>query len=377
MTIEPEIQKLIQSDSEEDRRSAVVALAKSPSMDNFVALKNIAEFDESAEVRYFAKRAMAVLKPALKIENADDREDGRDAKITPPQIDKFLNGQPLSDSEKISVIRHFIDNNLADSLPRLILALKRETAPEVIAAAVIAVGKLGGESEVEIILPYLDHESYRVRANTIEALELIGGVKVYPYVIEKLSDDDNRVRANAAKMLKNIGTINVLRVVRAMAASFRHGFQASAAYALGFFPANENIDMLLGLMKSGDACVRNNAIKTLAKYRDAGIKRAAEIIEQVHTVREASQTMEPGSDSLKADCEKFETLCIETSESVEIKKELSADLKNADAQIRNNSIIVALQKVGHGIGPLLMEQLKVENDEKVIATILQIGRAHV
>ena len=202
------ISGLLHSTDESDRRRAVALIAQTQSKEALAALVKIAEYDVSADVRYFARRAILAVKESLRPAVS---QAAQTPEITDTDLTALFSGKMNEPELKGVIIRHIIDSNKKERLADLICLAQSEPDPAVISAILIAVGKFGAEDEVKIIAQYLNHENARVRANAVEALELIGSMKAYPHILTKLSDEDNRVRGNAVTALKNLGAIEIGR----------------------------------------------------------------------------------------------------------------------------------------------------------------------
>jgi HEAT repeat protein len=349
-----DIIELLKSHDENDRKKAVLALAKKPSKDNLLIIRDVAESDESVEVRFFARKALFCIKEALKPKVSSDTSVAVNLK----SIAKYF-ADDKSVDEKLSVIQLAINKNMSVITDAFVEQLACEKSPEVTSALLIAIGKLGDDSKIKAIAPFLNSENSRVRANAIEALEYIGSTKIYPYVILKIEDPDNRVRSNAAKALKKLDSVTALRILKAMLASSNIAMQASAAYVMRFVIDEANIELLAPLLKSTHEPVRDNAIIALTKYKENGLKRAGELLKNIGTI----QT------SLKGPFEK-DSIIEKTVEDKLVEK-----LKSADCAVRIEAVNESMQKGGLGFAKVLLDHLKIERDNKAVATILiSLGR---
>jgi len=350
-----DINSLLQSLDENDRRRAIKLLCIDFAPGNLITLQKIAEYDESSEVRFFARKALNIIKNNLLINVTE--------KVTvAPEEDKikqFFSGELIDAKEKLGVIEYLVNtkNTDDDIVPGLVKCLDMQDDTAVISALTSAIGKLGGRNEIEKILPYLDHESSRVRANAIEALEYIGDISVYPHILSKLNDNDNRVRANVLMAMKKLGGINILKLIRKMIESNRASLQSSAAYLLQFYPDDENVELLKELLDCKDKNVRNNAVNALFKYKKYGIEKAEETFSGLVAIDQINE-------------ETIEDLEFEISRSEKLKKELASGLKNRDHKKRIEAIKNAITLGVTGIGPILLEQLKNEKNVEVIATLV-------
>jgi len=343
-----DIIELLKSTSENDRKKAVLILAKKPSKDNLLIIRDVAECDESVEVRFFARKALYCIKEALKPKVAGETTKTVNLK----SIAKYF-ASDKSVEEKLAVVQHAINKNMTVITEAFIEQLQQETSSEVVSALLIAIGKLGDESKIKYIIPYLNDDNSRVRANAIEALEYTGSTKIYPYVISKIEDSDNRVRSNAAKALKKLDSVTALRILKAMLASNNHAMQASAAYVMRFILDEANVELLAPLLNSMDDAVKENVIIALTKYKENGMKKAADLLKNTGTIQA------PATGPLKGSI---------VAKSLEDK--LAEALAGGDSKARIDAVNESMQLGGLGAGKVLVDHLKQERDNKVIATIL-------
>lgn len=365
MSVEENYDELLTSGDESDRKKAIIYLAKNPTMENLTVLKDLAESDESVEIRFFARKAVDVVKKSLKLQVVDGVAASDGAAFPEGGFKYPLNG---ASGEKLAAIQYIIDKGLADSLPEMIEAMSSEADPAVLSSMLIVIGKFGGEQEIGVIVPCLENANPRVRANAIESLEMTGSAKVYPYIIARLDDDDNRVRANAVKALKNLGPANTLKILRAMVNSGRVSMQTSAAYAFQFFPSEDNAELLAKLYESDNQSVKNNAMKSLKKFAERGMKRAQELIGKI----------DPAAALFEDNLENFEREIMAASRPTAgggREETAPSQFEDPDPSKRLSAINAAMKNDAANAGRLFFDLLKKEKDNKVQATlIINLGR---
>lgn len=249
----------------------VVYLTRNLSDENTKLLQNIAENDPSTEVRFFAKKAIRILKDGGLMEPGW---------LETQRIDfsKFKVFSEITQIEKLQVIQGLIiSDDKVDALSQLVLYLNNDQDPTVISALLTAIGKLGSEQEINLIVPYLENENSRIRASAVESLEYIDNPKCYPHIMTRFDDEDNRVRANALKAVSKLNQARAMEVIRNMLQSKMPSMIASAAFVLQYYPAEENIELLLPLLDNPNLSIKNNALRTLRKYQDKGMQKVADI----------------------------------------------------------------------------------------------------
>lgn len=350
-----DIYDLLHSHDDDERKQAIVLLARQPSKSNLLIIQNVAESDESVEVRYFARKSIDAVKKDIVPKVSEDSPQTFDI----GKLKKYLDG---SRDEKLEAIQYAINNNLRDHIHLFLDKMFAEEDARVLSALITGVGKLGNESHISHLVPFLDDENSRVRANTIESLELIGSNKIYPYVIKKLDDPDNRVIANAAKALKNFGAVNTLKILRAMASSGQACFQASAAYAFQFFVSEDNVLILGDLLGNPDQTVRNNAMKSLKKYSENGIESAAVLLNNDES---PSWILDFGLDDLEKEIMAASSMSEEACKAID----------DPDPSKRIEAITKAMRTNSGKTGKVFLDRILIEPDPKVTATLLiNLGR---
>ncbi|MBF0500808.1 MAG: PilT/PilU family type 4a pilus ATPase [Candidatus Riflebacteria bacterium] len=270
----PTIVELLRSPTQNDRKQAIILLSRNPNKDGIAIVRQLAENDPDGDVRFLAKRALNLVQvstePGLPKETLTSDNEKK--------LKTYLEG---SEKEKLSAIDYAVKKSFKTLLPMLIECLAKEPAPIVISALVMAVGKLGTASNLQQILPLLEHENSRVRGSAVEALSLLKTPQAYSHILKLLEDPDNRVRGNAIIAIKALGFQNTIKVIKAMADSPMVSMKSTAAFVLRFFAEESNVQILVDLLASPELNVRNGALKTLEIFKDKGIKKAADILAEL------------------------------------------------------------------------------------------------
>jgi HEAT repeat protein len=348
-----DISALLHSEDEADRKRAVILLAKNINRGNFQRLQDLADFDDSLEVRFYAKKALNAVR--AKISQDSSRRDKEAGPVSSEELEKFRAGL-LAEDEVLSVIHFLVENEMRDSLGDLIGLLPKYAEARIILALLMAIARLGGDNEIKIIVPYLSHENPRIRANAIEALEQIGSFRTYPFLISKLDDEDNRVRANAVRSVRGLGACNTMKVLQAMVKAPGPAMRASAAYALQFFPEKKSLEFLAVLLTDSDLTVRNNASKTLQVLQTKGLEGAASLL------RDSGF----GGDFREDSIIEIEDDFYDEEAALEL---LRAELAEPVVDKRLRAVLKAVEN-GYG-GGVLLSHFSGERDLRVRATILR------
>ncbi|OGK11637.1 MAG: hypothetical protein A2W80_12535 [Candidatus Riflebacteria bacterium GWC2_50_8] len=272
VAIDELVQAYLKSPDEQDRKKAIGALFRIADREAVIALQQVAEIDESLEVRFYARRALAAVKsirrPKAEEASAVTIPDPLDAEI-------FMS---FDDEQKCSLLKALIDQNRSDSLKCLLAVMPTEQNPRVLATLVMAIGIFGTLLECRVLIPCLSHRDARVRANTIEALEMLGNLKLFAYIFPLLEDPDNRVRANAARSLKSIEPFTSFRLLQAMISSGKIAFQASAIFVLRCFESDASAALVAPFLDGPNEDLRHKAEQTLRLLADRGVERAVELV---------------------------------------------------------------------------------------------------
>ncbi|MBU1107215.1 MAG: HEAT repeat domain-containing protein [Candidatus Riflebacteria bacterium] len=270
--MEDSVKSFLNSPHEQDRKKAIGLLSRNPDREAVIALQQIAEMDESLEVRFYARKALAVVKNIRR-----PKTDDVALMLIPEVLDTetFLR---FDEDEKCSLVQALIDQNRSDSLQCFLTLVQTEQNSRILAAMVMAIGAFGTAAESNVLIPFLGHQDARVRANAIEALELLGNLKLFAYIFPLLEDPDNRVRANAARSLRSIEPFTSFRLLQAMISSGKIPFQASAIFVLRCFESDASAALVAPFLDSPHKELRQRAEQTLRVLAERGVSRAIELI---------------------------------------------------------------------------------------------------
>ncbi|PKL47588.1 MAG: hypothetical protein CVV42_12715 [Candidatus Riflebacteria bacterium HGW-Riflebacteria-2] len=359
------VEAFLKSPHEEDRKKAVGALARAADREAVIALQQLAEIDESLEIRFYARKALAMVKSMRRT-----RSDDPLLKLIPERLDEET-FQSFSDDEKCQLLKALIGQNRSDTLSCLLSLLKIEQNPHVVATLVIAIGTFGTVAECRFLIPCLTHRDARVRANTIEALELIGNLKLFAYIFPLLEDPDNRVRANAARSLKSIEPFTSFRLLQAMISSGKVAFQASAIFVLRCFESDASAALVAPFLASPHEDLRVRSEQTLRLLADKGVARAVELIENMAAPVEQVERVELSPEEILA----------ELTGHPDPVQEMFYRLKQAfiisDPRQRLEEIEKESLQLGEKSVEPLMEFLEQESDPMVVGKIyILLGRLY-
>ncbi len=155
--------------------------------------------------------------------------------------------------------------------------LKEESTDDRVVSFVIRIfGELGQVEFTSSILPYLDSEDHRIRANAVEAVGRLGyrGKELSKY----LEDQNNRVRANAIVALAE--WMDVSEAINLMSQHQDSLFRKSLLYAIKQIRDKSAMDALEYLIHDNEISIRNQALEVLQFYEICGIDGATHVLQQ-------------------------------------------------------------------------------------------------
>ncbi|RCK79918.1 MAG: hypothetical protein OZSIB_3787 [Candidatus Ozemobacter sibiricus] len=287
----------LESPDEAERMQGLLDLVQAGGPPPLDLLFRLASEDPSPGVRYHARRAFAAFRaptpppaatserpaPAERPAAPDDPRGPSDQ--APPEPSRPVSPAAdeawqrdlaaLDPARRLAAARQAVEAGARAPLPWLIQALSRESAPEVRAALVAAIGHLGGPEQVEVLAPYLADRDHRVRANAVEALAAIGSDEAIVRLIPLIHDPDHRVQANALRALAGIEGTSIPRLLRHLAQDGELWNRDAALHALDVLGAPFALH-LLAAMAANDpvARLRQKARAALERHAAAASSHA-------------------------------------------------------------------------------------------------------
>ncbi|MEZ7891959.1 MAG: adenylate/guanylate cyclase domain-containing protein [Candidatus Wallbacteria bacterium] len=145
-----------------------------------------------------------------------------------------------------------------------------ETDPKILATLIAEAGISGNDDDRRALIKFLDHENYRVQANTIEAISLMNDRSVILIILKnRLSDPNNRSRANAAIRYYQLGEPDGLKTLINMCRdTSRHLMRASGAYGIGEATSREySRSVFENISRLGDRIIDEHRLKLIDEAR--------------------------------------------------------------------------------------------------------------
>ncbi|MEE2924829.1 MAG: HEAT repeat domain-containing protein, partial [bacterium] len=242
-------------------------------------LKSIAAEDSEVQIRFLARKGLYHLNKRFKEEVKFHFESQSFSELI------IL----LDDSENVEIYTNIL-NTVQSKYPSecrkyLLQQLSQKSSDNYrLATNLIALGKVGSSSDVEVLLNFIEHLDSRVRASVIESLGFLGVRKVLPYLIRALGDEDNRIRANAIRALKLQGRKIVFDSVKEMVKSKEIWMRSSAAYAIGEYKSVEVLEILSVLLVDKNDAVKKMAYKSLQKLAENGVVEANILLDRFESI---------------------------------------------------------------------------------------------
>ncbi|MGB5770830.1 MAG: HEAT repeat domain-containing protein [Crocosphaera sp.] len=142
---------------------------------------------------------------------------------------------------------------------------------EFISSVLVALGNIGNEAAVPVLIKALSDSDSYVRSSAAEALVNIGNEAAVRGLIQALSDSDSDLRWRAAEALGNIGNEAAVRgLIQALSDSDRY-VRSSAAQALGNIGNEAAVPGLIEALSHSDSMVRWRAAEALGNIESPEI----------------------------------------------------------------------------------------------------------
>ena len=337
------------------RIQAVVNLVKCDDIRVIPYLQRMAEKDESAQIRYLARKGLKVIKDKALQHDASLPDTLSDASTTQSPGDSVRSQVKTLVSSRMTEERSK-GFNLAARLgdpelyPALQAAYLKEEDPVLKSGMLHSLAIVGGERAHTVIQNALKDDEHRLRANAVETAAMIGDDTLLQFIVPLLKDGDHRVAANAALALKEYNIITVLKRLGEMLESPSVNRRDAAAFALGKLDSDMALNLLLKASQDDKKSVRMKAVKGLEALAGKGNEQAHLALEKIFTEDEEGLT------------DYFSLLSEEQS---------LKDINHEDFNVRLEAVKNMVQSKEPDVLPLLITTLKKEEDSYVKAAIIR------
>lgn len=298
--------------TEDERLRAVEGLFESRDLRSLPILEGLAERDPSLHVRYMAQRSIHLLRKELGVTPAvsdavasDDVADlppspsspspsppppppssssppsprpGAVPTLEPEKFAAAFESAPLDRRKKLLKVAVHLKSR--DVLPFLARRLAAEKDDELRSMTAVAVGILGGPSEVAALARLVGDAAPRVRLGALEGLEHIGHPSMYPVIVRFLADTDPEIRRRAVRALKRLGRDGLVNLFDHMLESSTRWMQDSAAYAMSVITSAAFLPLLEKGMRHPEREVRAKIRTGLELLAEKGEESARRLLEK-------------------------------------------------------------------------------------------------
>lgn len=264
------------------RKAALVRLVRTRDERAVPFLEKVVEHDPTAELRYLARKGIQSLRGAAATGPPAPGRPAPQATLAernPARLAQALAGPDAR--ARLKAVRLIQLDKVTALVPQLAQQLAQEPEAPVQATLIEALGQLGTEQVLPVLVPWLRHRDPRLRANCVEAIGQLDSEVGLAYLIPHLRDPDNRARANAVLALRRSGRVNVFHTLEEMLRSGSPSMQDSATFCLGRLGMSPQVFALLELaMQSRFPVTRNQARAVLARLAERGSGRAEGILDR-------------------------------------------------------------------------------------------------
>jgi len=199
-------------------------------------------------------------------ESADDEASAFDPRdIQSEEVDTVLR-----------CLSRILENQYVEMAPQMVEVLEKFKDDFRVSSYILRIlGELSLSDYLSQVLPFLNSEDDRVRANAVEAVGRMGKAK--DYLVPFLEDRNNRVRANSIVALAEV--VDVSAAVLQMSQEENPLFRRSVLYAIKQIKQPGVLGALESLIHDSEVAVRNQALEILQFYEICGIEGSTEILQ--------------------------------------------------------------------------------------------------
>jgi HEAT repeat protein len=181
------------------------------------------------------------------------------------------------------LVQHYTPENMP--LFQAILDDKEESA-QLRSAVALSIGKVSGQSALEVLAPHVKTENPVVRSYVLQALGMTQCEGAMPFLIEALKDTDNSVFASASEAISAIGRPAVPYLIDLLETG-AHDARCIAAWNLGELREEKSLPNLLLRIQEDESI----EVIALSIWAIGQIGAYSEDV--IQTLRAASQRPEP------------------------------------------------------------------------------------
>ena len=256
---------LLNSKEAVNKRRGILLLALNPTQTNLLLIKNIAGYDESLSIRFFARRVLKAI---------ENTHSSASDEILTGLINHYI--QLENEAEKISFIKLRASKDYINSPALLSLLLSHEKNTAVICFLITSLGECGGEADIRRIASFNGDNRFEIRRAVFDALLSINSIKTYPFLTQFIIDDNYSLASDARNFFKSLNAQLALKVINFMVSSGTDKMKVAAAAAAGLIICDEIFNELKSLAVSELPRVKAAALNSLNMFIEAGFEPAVE-----------------------------------------------------------------------------------------------------
>lgn len=272
---------LLNSPDAQERRRGIFLLAAAPEDTSVLLINNIAEYDESPALRFFARRVLASIANTFRPEICGNGVDGF--------IGRYI--ALAGDKDKISFIETGLPEDLQSRSQLLNQILLHEKSPAAAARAIVALGETGNEADIRQIVSFNGDNRPDIRRAVFDALAGMNNIKAFPFLTQFIIDDNIALANDSRNFFRSIDGALAVKIIKYMRSSTSGKMKAAAALAAGYAPGGEMFAELKALLESDSAAVRKAALDSLNKFLAAGVAEAVEYASKLTDLEPLQETL--------------------------------------------------------------------------------------
>lgn len=268
-----ELRAMLSSSVDEERRKAIIYIAREKLTQYYDLLTEIAGKDQNQDIKYLARKTFDYLSQFISKPNLASFDQGQ-------TVERLLfSDDPYA---RFAGLKKALEDGSASFEPLLKQALNKEDVPQLRASFVAAIGRFKNAQNIDFFRSFLKDADARVRANAIESLHAIGSKDALKAIVAQLPDKDNRVRANVLVALKEHSSESLFELTTEMATDKSIAMRESAIYALGKFRAPKALAFLARMsVYDNSEQIRQKALSLLSSESKSGNPIAAQLLEKI------------------------------------------------------------------------------------------------
>lgn len=251
-------EKMVYSTHVAYRNSAAYALKEMKIPESLPLLKTLfADSDPSVTAK--AKEALEALSKL----GIDDARQILDDTLEQTSLSPSIPPEKMSTPQLMDWIGKNLEIRDQNTVEKLVARLRIEKDERLIASLIMALAVSGSQEIIEDLIPFLEHSTHRIRANTVECLGLLLPVDQKSILLPMLEDINNRVIGNSIIALIHDFKEKTLKALETLAQSSNLNEQLTAVYCIGTIGTGDVLSNCDYLLESPFTEVKEKMVKAL------------------------------------------------------------------------------------------------------------------